>query len=103
MNPSPDSLSSDSVVLFSNDNEYLEYIRVLRDGYVLTSNKYLTPSFTVIHKVTCEKIRTLSGNAKPGGFTNKYIKVYALNAYSLKTWVMHTRKDGSFRECSICC
>lgn len=87
---------------FKNDDEYLGWLNAHSDGYVLTSNQSLSPRHTVIHRATCDKIRTLKGNAKPGGFTNRYLKVYASNMNVLKNWLTTKRPDGTCRECSMC-
>lgn len=93
----------DVKVFQSNDQEYLAFINAHPEGFVLTSNDSLTPRLTVIHRASCHKIKVLTGNAKPGGFTEtKYIKVYAESVGELEKWVRGERADASSRECSLC-
>jgi hypothetical protein len=86
-----------------DDGKYLAWIHEHPDGFILTSSKSLYPPYTVIHRASCDKIKTLKGNAKPGGFTERdYIKVYATSVGVLKNWVHQKRVNGSSRECSKC-
>jgi hypothetical protein len=96
------TIQSTEIIKFSNDPEYLDWVNSHSEGYILTSNRSLTPHHTVIHHITCNKIRELTGNAKPGGFTNNYIKVYALRIATLQAWVVGQRVDAKFRECTRC-
>lgn len=86
-----------------DDANYLKWINQHPEGYILTSSKSLYPDFTIIHKATCDKIRTLKAPAKPGGFTERgYIKVFSTNTSSLENWVRQKRVGGSSRKCSLC-
>ena len=102
MNQSPGETEDAKPRRFRNDDEYLAWINEHQDGYVLTSNQSLTPRHTVIHRAACDRIKVLKGNAKPGGFTNDYVKVYAPTIALLKTWLFGERPDAEYRECSIC-
>jgi hypothetical protein len=59
----------DETLVFDDDDIYLAWVNTHPEGYILTSNKSLTPRHTVIHRATCDKIKVLSGNAQSGGFT----------------------------------
>jgi hypothetical protein len=101
----PESASTnDNVKKFEPDDEkYLAWINDHPDGFILTSSKSLYPPHTVIHRASCDKIKTLKGNAKPGGFTERnYIKVYATSEIILENWVSKMRIDGFSRKCSTC-
>lgn len=87
---------------FENDGTYLKWLAENPDSFVLTSNRSLSPRHTVIHRATCTRISTLSGNAKPGGFTRSYIKVGARHKVSLQEWAQRARRDATSRECSLC-
>jgi len=101
--PKNDSNNNDVKVFEHDDEKYLAWINEHPDGFILTSSKSLYPPHTVIHRASCNKIKTLTGNAKPGGFTERdYIKVYATSVSLLKAWVLQKRVDGDCRECSIC-
>lgn len=90
-------------VFDGDDKAYLAWINKHSEGYILTSNRCVTPSLTVIHHVTCKKIKKLTGVALPGGFTERsYIKVYAQNIIALQEWAVNKRSDAKFRECSLC-
>jgi hypothetical protein len=102
MTLSPAKTANERPRVFDNDDEYLTWINMNREGYVLTSNRSLTPRHTVIHRATCDKIKVLSGNAKPSGFTNRYIKVYAPSIAALKTWLVEKRPYAKCRECILC-
>ncbi|MGB7288739.1 MAG: hypothetical protein WBC62_01410 [Candidatus Macondimonas sp.] len=96
--------SNPNVMIFEpDDKKYLAWINEHPEGFVLTSNKSLTPRHTVIHSASCHKIKMLTGNAEPGGFTErKYIKIYAGSVGELERWVREKRADASSRECSLC-
>ncbi len=96
--------NNDDIKEFEPDDEkYLAWINEHPDGFILTSPKSLYPPHTVIHRASCEKIKTLKGNAKLGGFTERgYIKVYATSARALENWVRQKRIDGDSRKCSNC-
>ncbi|MES1993539.1 MAG: hypothetical protein V4457_08115 [Pseudomonadota bacterium] len=96
--------NNDNVMVFEpDDKKYLAWINEHQEGFVLTSSKSLYPPHTVIHSASCHKIKVLTGNAKPGGFTERgYIKVYATNVGALERWVREKRTDASARECSLC-
>ena len=93
-----------AIKLFEPDDiKYLEWVNKHPEGYILTSSKSLYPDFTVIHKATCDKIKTIKPPAKPGGFTERgYIKVFSTNTSSLENWVRQKRVGGSSRNCSLC-
>lgn len=93
----------DVMMFESDDQKYLAWINAHPEGFVLTSNNRLTPRHTVIHSAFCNKIKVLTGNAKPGGFTESdYIKVYAESVGELEKWACGERADASARECSLC-
>lgn len=96
--------NNDDVKEFEPDDEkYLAWIDKHPEGFILTSSKSLYPPHTVIHRASCDKIKTLKGKAKPGGFTEReYIKVYATSVSALQNWVRQNRVDGSSRKCSLC-
>jgi hypothetical protein len=96
--------NKDDVKEFEPDDEkYLAWINEHPDGFILTSFKSLYPPHTVIHRASCDKIKTLKGSAKPGGFTERgYIKVYATSVSLLENWVHQKRVDGSSRPCTNC-
>ena len=96
--------TNDNVKKFEPDDEkYLAWINDHPEGFILTSSKSLYPPHTVIHRASCDKIKTLKGNAKPGGFTERnYIKVYAASEIILENWVRQMRIDGFSRKCSTC-
>jgi len=84
-----------------DDEKYLSWIKENTDGFILTSNKSLSPRATVIHKASCDKITILTGNAK--SFTESgYVKVYATKTTLLEDWVRQKRVDGITRHCSLC-
>lgn len=96
--------NNDNVIVFEpDDQKYKDWIKEHPEGFVLTSNNSLTPRHTVVHSASCHKIKVLTGNAKPGGFTERrYIKVYAESLGALERWVREKRADASARECSLC-
>ena len=98
------NIDNDDVIVFDgNDAKYLEWIHDHMNGFVLTSNRSLTPRHTVIHRAHCEKIRILQGAALPGGFTTReYIKVCSMNINALQRWLLIKRSDAKFRECTFC-
>lgn len=89
-------------VKFDDDKTYLQWLTENSHAYVLTSNKSLTPRHTVIHRSTCTKITTLTGNAGSGGFTRNYIKVGSSSINDLREWALKFRSDAVVRECTIC-
>lgn len=94
----------EATLLFDgNDGAYLDWVRRHPEGYVLTSSRSLYPAHTVIHRADCALITRLTGNAEPGGFTERgYIKVYSESIPPLRAWVLARREDGMSRECSRC-
>lgn len=97
-----DTSNNATALKFESDGTYLTWVNAHPDFFVLTSNKSLTPRHTVIHRAKCSKIRVLTGNAKPGGFTRNYIKVGAEFSFTLKEWALSKRPDTKVRECIAC-
>ena len=98
-----DPNNHDFKIFEPDDEKYLSWLNEHPDGFILTSSKSLYPPHTVIHRSSCDKIKKLKGNAKPGGFTERdYIKVYATSVSVLENWVRQKRIDGNSRKCSIC-
>lgn len=86
-----------------SDEAYLSWAHSHPGGYVLTSDKNLSPSHTVIHRASCNKITILQGNAKPGGFTERdYIKVCSESQQRLEAWLSRKKPNGKARECIFC-
>ena len=84
---------------FSRDEQhYLEWLRLHPDGLVINTTKSKNPDYMVLHCAWCGKMRRLSKNAAPGGFTEReYIKICSSDRASLQAWVRdHGRPDGTF-------
>lgn len=98
-----------SVVEFmreGDDPKYLAWIAEHADGFVLNTRRLIPrPGYMALHRATCRTIGTLTGDARPGGFTERtYRKVCATTPSELSRWVRdHGRPDGSFsKRCSVC-
>ena len=56
--------NDDDVKEFEPDDEkYLAWINEHPEGFILTTPKSLYPPHTVIHRASCDKIKTLKGSA----------------------------------------
>ena len=86
-----------------NDQAYLAWLSANQNGFVMTSNRALTPRHTVIHESTCVLITRLSGKARLGGFTERaYIKICSNSLHHLEKWALQKRTDAVWRKCTRC-
>ena len=81
-----------------NEQHYLEWVHSHPDGFVVNTGRSKNSNYMVLHYAWCGKMRHLSKNATPGGFTERqYIKICATDRASLQAWVRdHGRPDGTF-------
>lgn len=88
-----------------NDAAYHAWLAANPRGYVINTRRTQPPSYMVLHRANCPRIRRDSDVARKGGFTERsYIKICATEIAILREWVRrHGRTDGSFsNECSSC-
>lgn len=89
------------------DGPYLAWLHGHPGGHVLTRRRGRSDDYLVLHRATCERIRTYTRMARPGGFTERrYIKVCSDSLAALQDYARGEggRPDGSFssrcRSCS---
>jgi hypothetical protein len=92
---------SDLIHIFINDNEgYLDWIEKNQSGYVVNCDKKPTPEYLILHKSTCNTIR--SATRGPGNWTNtQYIKVCSLDKQKLAEWAK-SEVNGELQSCQRC-
>src|SRR4051794_20629624 len=94
-----------ATIFDADDDPYQRWLAANPHGYVINTGRSMSPSYMVLHRARCAKIRDYNEMARKGGFTERdYIKVCSTDVNDLRDWVrQHGRPDGSFsRECSIC-
>lgn len=89
-----------------DDAPYLQWASTHEGGFVINTHRVNPePRYMVLHRASCWTIRVLTGDAKPGGFTERtYQKICAESVKELSDWVRkHGRPDGSFsKRCGLC-
>lgn len=94
-----------AILLDNDDTEYLTWGRSHPTGSVINTFRNRDPGYMVLHRANCRTITKNSGNAAPGGFTERdFIKICALDIGYLQEWArQNDRPDGSFSsECNHC-
>jgi hypothetical protein len=67
-----------------SDSAYFDWVRRNPDGYVVNTERRISPKYMQLHRATCGSITRYSGGASPGGFTERdYIKVCAMSVDEL--------------------
>lgn len=94
------------VEFLDDDRRYLAWVGQNAGGFVLNTRR-LTPNprYMFLHRADCRTINSLTGDAQPGGFTERtYRKVCATSKRELEEWVRsHGRPDGTFSaRCKVC-
>jgi hypothetical protein len=90
----------------NNDNNYIAWLESNPTGFVINTTRAKSTEYRVLHTATCRYVKSLQGNSKPGGFTERgYIKICSQDVRSLREWSKNNNgeESGSFsRECSTC-
>lgn len=97
-------LAGHAVEFIGNDEAYLRWLDENPGGYVVNTHRSVNPNYMVLHKATCEMIKSTQG-IPPGGYTERgYIKICSSVIEDLQSWVgQHGRPDGSFSSaCKAC-
>jgi len=99
------NLHENNYIKFTNDQDYLSWIKRNPNGFVLNTYKRIDPNYLVLHKANCLWIGKFWRKTKEGAFTeNNYAKICSLNLkYLQKFSKEHGRSDGSFSNiCKKC-
>ena len=98
-------MSTKVQIFDSDDRPYLEWLDQNPGGYVVNTERSMSPNCMVLHRATCPYISQYSSTAKRGGFTERqYIKVCADDIESLGDWIRRQgRPDGSFSSEKCTC
>lgn len=74
-------------VFDSDDSVYLEWLTAHPKGFVINTRRRGDPEYIVLHRATCRTISRPTGEAPPGGFTERsYIKICAGSVEELRRW-----------------
>jgi hypothetical protein len=89
-----------------DDTQYLRWLANHPDGYVVNTQRGISPHYMVLHRATCPTISVPGSRARPGGFTERgYAKACADTVLALRAWVQaNGRLDGTFSSeaCPFC-
>jgi serine/threonine protein kinase len=89
-----------------SDAVYQRWLAANPGGFVINMYRDMDPNhYSMLHRATCHTITACSGQARPGGLTERdFVKVCAGSIEDLRDWVRrHGRPNGTFKsECSKC-
>lgn len=86
------------------DREYLEWLHSYPHGFVISTDRRMSPDYMILHHAWCGSILHYGQTMNPGAFTErKYIKICSTDLSSLRDWVrQHGRPDGTFSSEHSC-
>ncbi len=94
----------ESAILFDgNDKEYLRWLQVNSEGFVVNIRRRNDPSYAVLHRADCSSVsRYKNMESNPGGFTERANrKICALSTSDIEAF-FENFADGSYSISSAC-
>ena len=82
-----------------NDKDYLDWVALFPNGYVVNILRSLNPNNVVLHKATCWTIK--GKPARGESWTDAYIKICSTSMAKLESWVK-LDVGGTVRKCMLC-
>jgi hypothetical protein len=81
-----------------DETGYFRWLADHPDGYVVNTERGISPNYMVLHRATCPSISQPSSQSTAGGFTERqYAKACADTIDDLRGWVRaNGRPDGTF-------
>jgi len=80
------------------DEEYLAWVNRYPQGFVVNAHKGVSPSNSVLHKATCNTIKT---PMRTHWTTTDYKKICSVNKKELEEWC-ESVGDKGMRSCKFC-
>ena len=88
-------------VYIDADDEYLRWLEEHPDGYVVNTNRSLSPGYLILHEARCGQLHRL--DPRQARMTFEYVKVCSASREQLEKWANWTLPgQPQLHRCNFC-